>query len=247
MGGSGGGWALPRGSSTSTAISCPTIATCFAAGDTVTGGDGSSDAVVVTTDAGARCARGGGASGAVGHSAERHLLSERLELLGGRGLGPFGDDRRRAQLAAARLGLGRFAELSEPAALRRDGRQRRRGLGARGNRPSIPLRHRFTAGAGAGLERGLSVAHSVPRGRIDGRGAVATRRHSSLATEVATGRRCPFPPWSPRRPASRRRPPTSRGHSRSVIRRPTARSPVRPPIRCVVLGSGSDTEVAITG
>ena len=36
------------------AISCPTIATCFAAGDTVTGEDGSSDAVVVTTDGGAR-------------------------------------------------------------------------------------------------------------------------------------------------------------------------------------------------
>jgi len=36
------------------AISCPALATCFAVGDTVTGEDGSSDAVVVTTDGGAR-------------------------------------------------------------------------------------------------------------------------------------------------------------------------------------------------
>ena len=36
------------------AISCPEVATCFAAGDTVTGEDGSSDAVVVTTNGGTR-------------------------------------------------------------------------------------------------------------------------------------------------------------------------------------------------
>ena len=36
------------------AISCPEVATCFAAGDTVTGEHGSSDAVFVTTDGGAR-------------------------------------------------------------------------------------------------------------------------------------------------------------------------------------------------
>ena len=134
------------------AISCPEVTTCFAAGDTVTGEDGSSDAVVVTTNGGTRWHEEAGACGAVGHSVERHLLSERVELLGGRGVRPFGDDRRRAHLAATRLGLGRFAELSERTALRRDGRQRRRGLGARGT----GLRDRFVTGSAPAFWPGSS-------------------------------------------------------------------------------------------
>ena len=209
------------------AISCPTIATCFAAGDTVTGEDGSSDAVVVTTNGGARWHEE-----AVPAEQSGILLSDiscpsvsNCWVGGGSGLLATTD----GGLTWQQLDSGWVDSLSCPSV------RHCVAMGVSGGEGwelvGTGLRYHFVTGSAPAFQPDSSeVCPSATLCIAWDRRArrFRVRRLSSAATEVAAGRTCPFHPWSPQRRVSRRRQRTSRGHSRSVIHRPTPRSPVRP-------------------
>jgi len=170
---------------------------------TRTGEDGSSDAVVVTDQRRSTLARGAACQRLQsGILLNDNLLSERVELLGGGGSGLLATTDGGAHLAAARLGLGRFAELPKTsAALRRDGRQRRQGLGgswapAFGYSSSPVQRRRFSRDS---LERGLPLRLGCASRRDRRARRCRVRRLScSNATEGRSwAELIPSVPWSP--------------------------------------------------
>jgi hypothetical protein len=228
------------------AISCPTIATCFAVGDTVAGEDGSSDAVVVTTDAGARWHEE-----AVPAEQSGILLSDiscpsvsNCWVGGGSGLLATTD----GGLSWQQLDSGWVDSLSCPSV------GRCLAMGVSGGEDwelvGTGLRYRFVTGSVPALAPGSSEVCPSPTvclaagstGEALSRATAFVSRDGGrnwadlpLPSLVATGSGFEAPatyfPWP------------------QQIGDPPAYGAIActSPRRCVVLGSGSDTEVAITG